>query len=84
MLMREWTRLLRNDGVKVWAVSPGFLATGLAGVGVEQLKKVSFVSEVCRGRELVLTDTRWARETRGLAGISRWRLSRGNVMLMLG
>ena len=41
MLMREWTRILRNDGVKVWAVSPGFLATGLGGVGRETLKKVS-------------------------------------------
>ena len=45
MLMREWTRILKNDGVKVWAISPGFLATGLQGVGVEQLKKVS--CEVC-------------------------------------
>ena len=41
MLMREWVRLLREDGVKVWAVSPGFLATGLAGVGAETLRKVS-------------------------------------------
>lgn len=32
--MREWYRVLRGDGVKVWCVSPGFLATGL-GVGVE-------------------------------------------------
>lgn len=31
MLMREWHRLLMNDGVKVWAISPGFLATGLGG-----------------------------------------------------
>ncbi|KAL2868947.1 putative short chain dehydrogenase [Aspergillus lucknowensis] len=31
MLMREWDRLLKNDGVKVWAVSPGLLATGLGG-----------------------------------------------------
>ena len=29
MMMREWDRLLRNDGVKVWCISPGFLATGL-------------------------------------------------------
>lgn len=40
MLMREWYRILKNDGVKVWCISPGFLATGLAGVGAEQLKKV--------------------------------------------
>ena len=39
MMMREWCRILRNDGFKVWAVSPGFLATGLGGVGAETLKK---------------------------------------------
>lgn len=31
LLMRFWERELRNDGVKVWAVAPGFLATGLLG-----------------------------------------------------
>ncbi|PYH48105.1 putative short chain dehydrogenase [Aspergillus saccharolyticus JOP 1030-1] len=31
MLMREWHRLLRPDGVKVFALSPGYLATGLGG-----------------------------------------------------
>ncbi|KAK0124132.1 hypothetical protein ONS95_009115 [Cadophora gregata] len=41
MMMRQWFRILRNDGMKVWAVSPGFLATGLGGVGVEELRKVS-------------------------------------------
>ncbi|KAK8078697.1 Short-chain dehydrogenase/reductase 2b [Apiospora phragmitis] len=38
MLMREWARILRNDGVKVWAVSPGFLATGLGGGGADRLR----------------------------------------------
>ncbi|KAL5584156.1 hypothetical protein FOVSG1_015507 [Fusarium oxysporum f. sp. vasinfectum] len=37
MMMREWFRLLGEDGVKVWAISPGYLATGL-GVGQEQNK----------------------------------------------
>ncbi|KAL5583810.1 hypothetical protein FOVSG1_015161 [Fusarium oxysporum f. sp. vasinfectum] len=37
MMMREWFRLLGQDGVKVWAISPGYLATGL-GVGQEQNK----------------------------------------------
>lgn len=41
MAMCEWHRILKNDGVKVWAISPGFLATGLGGVGVENLKKAS-------------------------------------------
>jgi NAD(P)-dependent dehydrogenase (short-subunit alcohol dehydrogenase family) len=31
MLMREWHRILKVDGVKVWAISPGYLATGLGG-----------------------------------------------------
>jgi NAD(P)-dependent dehydrogenase (short-subunit alcohol dehydrogenase family) len=40
MLMREWHRALHEDGVKVWAISPGFLATGLGGAGAEALKKM--------------------------------------------
>lgn len=43
MLMREWVRTLKNDGVKVWCISPGFLATGLGGVGPEKLKAVSSI-----------------------------------------
>ena len=31
MLMREWYRWLKDDGVKVWAILPGFLATRLGG-----------------------------------------------------
>jgi NAD(P)-dependent dehydrogenase (short-subunit alcohol dehydrogenase family) len=41
MMMLQWYRILRNDGVKVWAISPGFLATGLAGLGREQMLKAS-------------------------------------------
>lgn len=40
MLMREWARILKEDGVKVWAISPGFLATGLGGVPRETLLKM--------------------------------------------
>ncbi|EXJ72132.1 uncharacterized protein A1O5_04636 [Cladophialophora psammophila CBS 110553] len=36
MMMREWVRLLKEDGVKVWCVSPGMLATGL-GLGNPEL-----------------------------------------------
>lgn len=39
MLMREWHRVLKEDGVKVFAISPGFLATGL-GAGSEATKKM--------------------------------------------
>lgn len=31
MVMVQWARVLRKDVVKVWAVSPGFLATNLGG-----------------------------------------------------
>jgi len=57
MLMREWTRILREDGVKVIAVSPGYLATGLAG-SQERNKKMgaedpvlgaNFVRDVVEG-----------------------------------
>jgi len=40
MLMLEWARMLKEDEVKVFCVSPGFLATGLAGVGKEKLKEM--------------------------------------------
>ncbi|KAF2714283.1 NAD(P)-binding protein [Pleomassaria siparia CBS 279.74] len=38
MMMLDWVRLLNEDGVKVFAISPGFLATGLGGAGKERLK----------------------------------------------
>jgi len=59
MLMREWSRLLKNDGVKVWAISPGFLATGLGGIGAEMLKRMGalephvggeFIRDVVEGK----------------------------------
>lgn len=40
MMMREWHRMLKNDGVKVWAVSPGFLATGLGMGNPEAMAKM--------------------------------------------
>jgi NAD(P)-dependent dehydrogenase (short-subunit alcohol dehydrogenase family) len=40
MMLREWYRLLHEDGVRVWCISPGFLATGLGGFGAETLKKM--------------------------------------------
>lgn len=39
MVMVSWHGLLKGDGVRVWCVSPGFLATGLAGVGAETLRR---------------------------------------------
>ncbi|KAI1778779.1 NAD(P)-binding protein [Hypoxylon cercidicola] len=40
MMMLEWHRVLKNDGVKVWAVSPGFLATGLGGFGADRMRQM--------------------------------------------
>lgn len=59
MLMRQWAKMLKNDGVKVFAISPGFLATGLAGIGPEQLKKVR-ESHFRDYHEPSLTRIRWA------------------------
>ncbi|KAI5924599.1 hypothetical protein F4810DRAFT_131602 [Camillea tinctor] len=59
MLMREWHRILVNDGVKIWCISPGFLATGLGGIGAEKLKQMGardpslggiFIKDVVQGK----------------------------------
>lgn len=59
MLMREWYRILLNDGVKVWCVSPGFLATGLSGIGPDKMRKMGalepfvggeFIKDVVEGK----------------------------------
>ena len=39
MLMLQWKRILKNDNIRVFAVSPGLLATGLGG-NKEFLKKI--------------------------------------------
>ncbi|KAF2824370.1 NAD(P)-binding protein [Ophiobolus disseminans] len=58
MLMLDWVRMLEPDGVKVFAISPGFLATGLGGMGSEMLRKFGagepsvggeFIADVVRG-----------------------------------
>ena len=59
MLMLDWERILRKDGVKVWAISPGLLATGLGG-NPEALKQMGaedpsvggeFVKDVVEGKK---------------------------------
>ncbi|RYN59891.1 hypothetical protein AA0114_g1243 [Alternaria tenuissima] len=39
MLMLHWAKALGVDGVKVFGISPGFLATGLGGAGPEMMKR---------------------------------------------
>lgn len=55
---REWHRTLKQDGVKVWAISPGYLATGL-GRGVDSNKSAGagdptlggdFIKDVLEGK----------------------------------
>lgn len=59
MLMLYWTRTLYMDGAKVFCVSPGFLATGLGGMGPDFLKKMGaadasvggeFIKDVVEGK----------------------------------
>lgn len=59
MLMLDWARILKNDGVKVWCISPGFLATNL-GENREMLKKLGagepsiggeFIRDVVQGKQ---------------------------------
>jgi NAD(P)-dependent dehydrogenase (short-subunit alcohol dehydrogenase family) len=59
MMMLDWVRMLEPDGVKVFSISPGFLATGLGGLGKEFMKKVGagepsvgggFIKDVVQGK----------------------------------
>ncbi|CAO2652885.1 Nn.00g022960.m01.CDS01 [Neocucurbitaria sp. VM-36] len=59
MMMLEWDRLLKPDGVKVFCISPGFLATNLGGMGAENLRKAGagdasvggiFIKDVVEGK----------------------------------
>ncbi|KAL9092130.1 MAG: hypothetical protein Q9165_004563 [Trypethelium subeluteriae] len=59
MLMLDWHRILKNDGVKVWSISPGFLATGLGAVGADALRRMGagepkvggeFIRDVVEGK----------------------------------
>lgn len=59
MAMLDWKRLLKVDGVKVFAISPGFLATNLGGMGSDFLKKMgagdpavggTFIKDVVDGK----------------------------------
>jgi NAD(P)-dependent dehydrogenase (short-subunit alcohol dehydrogenase family) len=51
MMVLEWDRILKEDGVKVFAISPGHLATGLGG-DAEAMKKMGGIDPNI-GAELV-------------------------------
>ncbi|KAF9694230.1 hypothetical protein EKO04_007774 [Ascochyta lentis] len=40
MMMLDWVRALEPDGVRVFGISPGFLATGLGGMGPEFMRRI--------------------------------------------
>ncbi|KAE8444372.1 hypothetical protein EG329_000572 [Mollisiaceae sp. DMI_Dod_QoI] len=48
MMMREWARVLKEDGIKMWCISPGFLATGL-GAGPDANKKMGALDPTIGG-----------------------------------
>lgn len=59
MLMLEYHRILQPDGVRVFCISPGFLATGLGGMGAERLRELGageprlggeFIRDVVEGK----------------------------------
>ena len=40
MMMVDWNHKLKADGVKVWSVGPGMLATNLGGMGPEKAREM--------------------------------------------
>ncbi|KAJ7790854.1 hypothetical protein B0H14DRAFT_3094589 [Mycena olivaceomarginata] len=51
MLMREWVRTLKEDGVKVWAISPGFFGDWLLKIrALEPHIGGEFVRDVVEGK----------------------------------
>ncbi|KAL5119135.1 hypothetical protein ACEQ8H_002842 [Pleosporales sp. CAS-2024a] len=59
MMMLDWVRLLEPDGVKVFCISPGFLATNFGGIGQDFWKQRgadrpsvggNFIKDVVQGK----------------------------------
>ncbi|TKX19575.1 short-chain dehydrogenase-like protein 19 [Elsinoe australis] len=76
MMMLTWVRTFKNDGVKVFGVSPGFLATGLGGAGVEKLKSFGALDVSVGGKMVVSTvegaQDEHAGEVVRSAGVQPW------------
>ncbi|KAK1635473.1 short-chain dehydrogenase [Colletotrichum phormii] len=53
MVMLEWVRMLKNDGVKVWCVAPGFFATDIGEGDPESMKKMGAGEPSGGGKALV-------------------------------
>jgi NAD(P)-dependent dehydrogenase (short-subunit alcohol dehydrogenase family) len=59
LLMIDWTRVLKEDGVKVFGIAPGMLATGFAGMGADAMRAIGamepsvggvFIKDVVAGK----------------------------------
>lgn len=59
MMFLDFSRMLVNDGVKVFDISPGMLATGLGGIGADRLRQMgaldpsvgaNFIKDVVDGK----------------------------------
>ncbi|TDZ27418.1 Short-chain dehydrogenase/reductase tropE [Colletotrichum spinosum] len=53
MVMLEWVRMLKNDGVKVWCVAPGFFATDIGEGNPESMRKMGAGDPAGGGKALV-------------------------------
>ncbi|GKT47431.1 short-chain dehydrogenase/reductase tropE [Colletotrichum spaethianum] len=53
MVMLEWVRMLKNDGVKVWCVAPGFFATDIGEGDPDSMKKMGAGDPAGGGKALV-------------------------------
>lgn len=52
IIMRDWVRVLTNDGVKVWGLEPGFLATEFGGADPKDLRALG-AGEPSDGGEII-------------------------------
>ena len=53
MLMLDWNHKLKEDGVKVWCVGPGFLATNLGGM--PEMAKEMGAGHPSQGADVLMT-----------------------------
>ena len=82
MMMREWTRIHREDGVKSWCVSPGFLATGLRGNG--KRNRQMGASDPAMGARFMRDVVEGARGQYAGKAIRRDGVQRGNPVCLPG
>lgn len=50
MMMLTWYWILKEDGVRTWSISPGFLATNISRAGPDFLRKAGAGEPIEGGR----------------------------------